>query len=530
MGGHAPRSPLVPVLAAVAGVALLFGAGVHAFARIVDCAAEDRSTLDVAVAPELLPVLNAAGRSGGMDGDTCVRAEFRAADPAAVTALLTGRGSGVRPDVWIPDSSLWTAFYRPAEAGASLAQSPIVVATMAPADPSWSLLLGPATETITSGVPGAPEPRGPRPRVPDPARSAVGMGALLMASKLLAGTPDAQAVFTGLVRAVRENTASTVDAAFGSPAAGVGSVVVASEQAALEHNRRNLGRQAYVGVPKEGTVWLDYPYLIVTSGKVRAEAARKLESDLRSGMSDADLRRHGFRTGQPPPQPPVAGVRRVTESYARLSLTTRMLVLFDISGSMAEKVGSGQNRLQATQQVAQTGLQLLSDDSELGVWAFSTDLRGRQDWAEVVPVAPLGSRVGSVTQRQHILSGLGGMKVKKRGDTALYTSLLAALRQMRRTYAEGKVNTVLVFTDGRNDDPGGPGFQRTLRDLRAEYDPDRPVQLIIQGFGDGVDVDVDELTGLANATHGIVQVAHTAEESKRLLLEAMSRRVCSPEC
>lgn len=92
-------------------------------------------------------------------------------------------------------------------------------------------------------------------------------------------------------------------------------------------------------------------------------------------------------------------------------LPTRLLVLFDVSGSMAEEVAPGLDRLQATAHVGQTGLQLLADDSELGVWEFSTRLRGSRDWAERVPIAPLGNRVGSVTQRQRIL---GALKVRRK--------------------------------------------------------------------------------------------------------------------
>lgn len=529
MSGRTPGRPLVTVLAALAGVLVLTGVGAYAFAEIAGCAAEDRITLDVAAAPEIVPALGpAVQRFDGSTG-TCARARLRRADPAAVSTLLSGRGEGDRPDVWIPDSSLWTAFARPPHVGGSIARSPIVLATAAPADSSWKLLLGPAAATISGqGDPGA---GGPRPQVPDPTRSAAGLAALLMADRLLAVVPDGKAVFTGLVRAVRETTAPTVDEAFGSkdPAPG-GTVVVASEQAVSQHNRKRLGPRAYGGVPMEGTLSLDYPFAIVTRDGDRVDAAKKLEDALRTDDSEEDLRRHGFDTGRSQTaRPPAAeDVRRVAQAYARLSLPTRLLVLFDISGSMGEEVSPGLNRLQATAHVGQTGLQLLADDSELGIWEFSTRLRGSQDWAERVPIAPLGTRVGSVTQRQRILSDLGGLRVKKNGDTGLYESLLAAFREMKRTYKPEMVNTVLVFTDGRNDDPGGPSFDQTLADLRAEYDSTRPVQVILQGFGG--DVNVQELTRLAEATHGIVQVARTPEESKRLLLEAMSRRVCTPNC
>ncbi|MFC4053273.1 substrate-binding domain-containing protein [Actinomadura syzygii] len=529
MNGRSPRRRLVPILAAAAGVLVLTGVGAYAFAEIAGCASEDRITLDVAVAPELLPGLDGAARRFERSTGTCARVRLQGVDPAAVSASLSGRDEEARPDVWIPDSTFWTAFAKPSYTGGSVARSPIVLATAAPTDPSWKLLLGPAAAAVSERPPTGPA--GPVPQVPDPTRSAVGLAALLMADRLLAVVPDGRAVFTGLVRAARETTAPTVDEALGSKdAVEGGAVVVASEQAVFEHNRRGLGPRAYGDVPNEGTLSLDYPFAIVTRDRGRVSAAKRLERVLLARETREDVRRLGFdpddQEGVRPPG--TADVRRVAEAYARLALPTRLLVLFDVSGSMAERVAPGLDRLQATAHVGQAGLQLLADDSELGVWEFSTRLRGSRDWAERVPIAPLGDRVGSVTQRQRILSDLGALRVRRDGDTGLYESLLAAFREMKRGYKPEMVNTVLVFTDGRNDDEGGPSFAQTLADLDAEYDPTQPVQVILQGFGE--DVDVNLLTRLAEATHGVVQVARTPQESRRLLLEAMSRRVCTPNC
>ncbi|MBX6766750.1 MAG: substrate-binding domain-containing protein, partial [Actinomadura rubrobrunea] len=440
----------------------------------------------------------------------------------------------------------------------SVARSPIVVAVPRAAAPathrtSWDRLLEPAAAIVGAGQgPRKPEepadtPQAARPRVPDPARSATGMAALVIAENLLANVPDRLAVFTGLVRAIRENAVPSVSKALAEAAQGKPGTVLASEQAVFAYNRGGPPYPAAALYPTEGTVWLDYPFTITTGDRDRARAARLLEKSLADERTAAELRAYGFRTSWaqgpasfgpgtgtqdgtpralPPPSP--ADVRRIAQSYARLSLTTRLLVLFDISGSMAEKVAPGVNRLQATAAVAQTGLQLLADDSELGIWLFSTRLKGDQDWVEEVPLAPLGQRIGSVTHRQRILSQLSRVEVKRGGGTGLYDSLLAAFRMMQRTYKPEMVNTVLVFTDGRNEDDKGASFDETLAELRREYDPQRPVQVILQGYGE--DVAVDELEQLARATRGIVQVAHTPEESKRLLLEAMSRRVCTPNC
>jgi von Willebrand factor type A domain len=171
---------------------------------------------------------------------------------------------------------------------------------------------------------------------------------------------------------------------------------------------------------------------------------------------------------------------------------------------------------------------LLADDSELGVWLFSTELEGERDWREVVPVGPLGQRVGSVTRRQLILSELGRIQPERNGGTGLYDSVLAAFRWMKDGYKPEMINTVLVFTDGRDRDANGPTLEEAVAALREEYDPERPVQIIVLGYG--ADVSVAELRRLTEVTNGLVQIARAPEESRRLLLEAMSRRVCSPRC
>ncbi|MFI0356862.1 substrate-binding and VWA domain-containing protein [Actinomadura sp. 9N407] len=519
--------PLVTITAAVGGLVLLSAVGVYAFSRIAGCAAYGAVTLDVAAAPDIAPAIAVAGERFNnarhrVDGE-CVRVRIRAADPAAMSRVLMGQSKAPsRPDVWIPDSTLWTSLVRTSTRGGrpfeirptSVAYTPVVLGMAKPGADSWNALLRPAAEAE-------------RRQLPDPSHSAVGMAVLAVAERLLADAPDRVVAFTSLARAIRESSVPTVNAAF----TGGSGPVVATEQAILDHNRRVKTRQAAAVHPREGTLWLDYPFTITTDDGTRRRTARQFETALRGKDSKADIRAHGFRNDlKPPPQvlPLPTDVRRLLQSYARLSLPTRLLVLFDISGSMGEKVAPGVNRLQATAQVAQGGLQLLANDSELGIWAFSTELAGEQDWIEQVPMAPLGERIGSVTHRQRILSELGRLRVKRGGDTGLYDSLLAAFRMMKRTYRPEMVNTVLLFTDGRNEDDNGPSFSDTLADLHLEYDPARPVQVILQGYGDNV--DVGDLEQLAKATRGIVQVARTPEESQRLLLEAMSRRVCTPNC
>jgi hypothetical protein len=572
--GRRGRRLPVPAVGAL-GLVLVVAVGCYAVAASAACRGNADLTLQVAAAPDIAPALTRAidrfNETEGAAEDTCVRAAVRPTDPAAMTVLLSGQGvaEGVvrRPDVWIPDSSLWTSLVStsPRKGGpfqvrrTSLARNPIVLGlpqglvdglksrgvTVAP---SWNLLLG-SIPGAPGGAPAVP-PELVRLQVPDPSRSSVGMGALVLARHLLAGRSGQEEVFTSLVRTARENLVPSVEAelrSLGDRGRTRHPVLLVPEQAVFAYNGGRPAERLIALYPREGTPSLDYPFTVTTGDAVRVKAAGLLERALRSPAAADEFLEAGFRSPdgrvtqgfgpfagvspRPPgqlPVPPPRAVREIMQTWARLTLSVRLLVLFDVSGSMQQEVAPGVTRLQATARVGQSGLPLLADDSELGIWLFSTELEGGRDWRVVVPVGPLGRRIGSVTRRQLILSELGRIRAERNGGTGLYDSVLAAFRWMRDGYRPEMVNTVLVFTDGRNEDDDSPTLEETVATLREEYDPARPVQIIIQGYGP--DVSVTELRRLAEATHGLVQVARAPEESKRLLLEAMSRRVCSPRC
>ncbi|MCP9947862.1 substrate-binding domain-containing protein [Actinomadura madurae] len=219
--GRPPRRVggiLLGPLAGAVGLVLLTGLGAYAVAAAGDgCSGDDALTLTVAAAPDIAPaVIRAAGRLNDAKDEVdgrCVRARVRATEPAAVATLLSGKGvAGVteRPDVWIPDSSLWTKLVgssdRPGAAGSftdlgGMASSPIVLAMPrglatqlrnlgAPEQPSWKELLAAAGASDGGQDPDAGDGVIParlfRLQVPDPDRSATGMGSLMLAGALLA--------------------------------------------------------------------------------------------------------------------------------------------------------------------------------------------------------------------------------------------------------------------------------------------------------------------------------------------------------
>lgn len=551
-GGRARRVRQALVIAGAA-LAVVAGTSVYAVSESGGCGASP-VTLDVAVAPELVPAVTRAGDAfNGRErrvGGRCVRVAVRAAGPAGVAALLSGRippDAGVRrPDVWVPDSSLWlrTLDDPPETVGGPVARSPVVAAVPRRraddvAAPTWDGLL-------QASMPGSGDARSIRLTVADPARTGAGLTALLLVHARL---HKAEASFATFARAAQENMAQDVRGVFEFLAGGGESVLpvlLAPEQSVRAYNRTGPKEPAEAVYPREGTLSLDYPFVLVDPE--RDEAARLFEGALRTAEARDALQELGFRdtAGAPPPDfrsaagvraqqpaelaaPTPAEVREVAQAWARLALGSRMLSVIDVSGSMAAKVpGTDLTRLQAIAQASQQGLTLQPDGTELGQWIFSTRMDGRRDWRETVPIGPLGERIGSATRRQRVLGTLTSLRPKPDGDTGLYDTLLAAVEFMRRTHKPEMINTVLVFTDGRNDDPDGPALDETIDRLRAGSDPRRPVQIIVIGFGP--EVDTGELKRLADATRGSVYTADRPSDILRIFGEATARRLCAPDC
>jgi hypothetical protein len=574
-------SALIGPLAGAIGLTILLGVGVYALAdSSAGCSGGDATTLNVAVAPDIAPVVNdvvnkfnAQRRSAG---GHCIKGIVKAVEPSSVANLLSGQSSGngaVRPDVWIPDSTLWPTVVQSSPSGAAavqlsptrLAESPLVMAMPRSlagrlksqgtiANPSWDNLLSAAgafaggAVTKNQTIPANQV----RIQILDPLLNSSGMEALVLTRLLLTNDPRADTIFTAIVRSVRDQTSPNVKSLFGSfqrDGAGRYPILLTSEQSVWKYNKGRPADPAVAVYPTEGTMIMEYPFAFTTRDGRKLQAANVLAQAFSSDDAKDAVHALGFRTpdgqagkqlgpdsGVSPrrprslPAPSSADVQTALAAWTKLTLGTRMLTLIDISGSMAEKVpGRDITRMQGILRVIQGGLALYPDDTEVGQWLFSTNLANNRDWQETIPVGPLGERVGSFTRRKQLLASNTRIRPKPNGDTGLNDSVLAAYKRMRASYEPDKYNFVIVFTDGKNDDPGGGISDRTLLNtLRKLHNPDKPVQVIMIGFGGGVDRAA--MDRIATATNGVSFVASKPEDVAKFFLEAIARRVCAPEC
>jgi hypothetical protein len=144
-------------------------------------------------------------------------------------------------------------------------------------------------------------------------------------------------------------------------------------------------------------------------------------------------------------------------------------------------------------------------------------MNGKLPYKKLVPITPLSSG------RTLLQAAIPQMNPKKNGDTGLYDTALAAYKEVQNGWQAGRVNSVILFTDGKNENPGGLTLPQLVTQLKKLNDPERPVRMVIIGIGD--QVDPKELQTITDATSaGGVFVAQDPAKINEIFLEAIATR------
>jgi len=190
-----------------------------------------------------------------------------------------------------------------------------------------------------------------------------------------------------------------------------------------------------------------------------------------------------------------------------------------------DEVAGELSRIQILSQAAERGLGLFPDDSALGLWAFSTN-RGPngEDWEELIPVRVLSQDVDGTTQRELMAGAVAGLNEDfTTGDTGLHDTILAAYLHMQEEWEEGFVSSIVLLTDGVNDDStGGLSEEELIAELAEVADPEREVRLILIGMGP--DVDSAALDRVAQAAGGQSFVAEDPRDIGQVFIQAIAAR------
>lgn len=558
MGQHAtsteqPRrvKPPVIVLSLLLVLAVVGWLGYDYLAsRLSTSQCESPTTLSVAASPDIAPALLQAARSVPLDEESgCYRVTVSIRDSSATAQSLALSDGTPRPDVWVPDSTQWlrraqdTGAWNVPVSGTSVGMSPVVLALSEDTaqrfgwpdrTPTWGDIFGPPGQNLNLGF-------------PDPAVQPVGVAALLTMRQLIGTDPSLASANVAAMRRLSRNTlSSTTDLFARLPGGTAGgeplNVFPASENAVLRHNVRPSGTKVVAIYPDTNTPTLDYPFVILPdTPEPRRAVAEKFLAYLLGQNSRGALADAGFRSpdGQPlrnraqdqrtdgralPPirLPETEEVDQILNEWAGANRSGRIQTLLDISGSMNGAVpGTGRTRLDITLQAAEFGMTLFQPTTDVGLWAFSTRLDGDKDYKEIVPIGPVRENFEARVAKMRALRAVAG------GGTGLYDTVLAAYKDSRQSWAPGRINVVVLLTDGRNDDNGqGVNRKQLLAELAKAQDPRKPLPII--GIGIGPDIDLGELNEISAATGGKAYAAPDPTKIPDVFYAALSTMLCQP--
>lgn len=489
--------------------------------------------ITVAATPEIADPLEEALAKVKED-DAC--ADF---DVSSVSASQAAEGINAdqAPDVWIPDSSTWIDAIDSGKTsgqwleGQSIASSPIALASgseskgAATSVSSWTRLLN-EEGSLTMANPDvdtASRLAFHSSRVGQPGRIGLQTGKRLIFMSRFAA-PSVNKLFDDYTSDPKGSTPFP-----------------ASEQRIATHNTENAGQSPLRAImPKKGTLSLDYPW--ITNPELSGEALKAADRartelgtlEIRDSLAEA-----GFRDANGQGGPEIGGraAPEVTELEAPdrderiaaveqwdlMRTDMRMLALVDASGSMKwDSPTPGETRWDVTKGSLLKGVDILPAGSQVGGWMFSVEDGSKQTHQELAPVKQLNSAAGSGDHRGRLKRLVSGGDKYLGGDTPLYDSIWDAHQQMVKDYDPEYVNSIVVFTDGENDNPnGGLSLEQLLNKLDDSYDAKRPVRIITIGMGEA---NPTALQQISDETGGTSYIAETPDDIERVFVQALLAR------
>lgn len=453
----------------------------------------------LAVPSSIAPGITAVTESlNARDDGPCALFAIEGTDGFTVAGSVAGPS---HPDAWITDSPEWvaranTTAGRTLTAGPVFASSGVVVAlpraagASVGAQPTWSSVLGGETAV----------------RVPDPQRSTA--GALSLGAAAAGGLSDQQV--SDVVARGAKVSGTTVDLdAVATSDPPTGAVVTEAEVSAFNEARPD--RALATVAPTDGTGAVQYslvtlsndakltPLISALGAYLQTEDARKVLSDngfRTPGGLDPSLPTPMYGSARIGEAPAADAVAKVRQAWSAAAPRTQALLALDVSGSLLEKTSDG-TRLSAMQEAASQGVASLPPQTSVALWLYSLHIGDKGD--DHKPVVSYGT-TGDAKHLAAIDAALVKLTKSVGGGRGLYDSIRASFAKAKTSWVGGHTNTVVVVTDGPNEDDYGRSLAQLKQELAAAKDPARPVRIVIIGFGP--DPDAKAMAEIASLTGG----------------------------
>ncbi|BDU00685.1 MULTISPECIES: VWA domain-containing protein [Nocardia] len=444
--------------------------------------------------------------------DHCAKVEVTARPSAAVVAAFTSgkpwdQALGPQPALWIADSTRSIESMRVPGliegTPVSIAASPIVLAVpedlrraLEQADVSWAdlpqLQQGSLGEIGLSGWGGL--------RMALPSGDATLAAAAAVGSAVSGAEPlSEQAAQSGQVVAAISGLAADAPESADTAAALAEITTQDAPVHAIAATEQQLNGVAGVAAfhPAGSAPVADYPAALMSGAwvdKTQNLIAGRFTDYLRKPEQAQAFLAAGF--GSAPPAAAAAPARgaldKVRATLANPVLGVQSTVLVDVSASMGTAEGTT-TRLANVLAALNSTMTVMPPDFGLGVWTFGKNLDGNTPYRVAAATAPLGA-----DQRTKISTALTSVRPSETKADQAYPSLIAAYKSAVAGYTRGRTNSVLLITDGPDDDSTVTGTQLAA-DITAATDSARPVRvdvIVLGGSG------TQTLQALAQQTGG----------------------------
>lgn len=298
---------------------------------------------------------------------------------------------------------------------------------------------------------------------------------------------------------------------------------------------RKVNSQVTAITPSTGPLLLKYPLVAFSSELESYTLGDDLAKWFHSAAGVKALNQALFRdskgdpmpkgaivTGDPLPDVPDATAETALRFWRVTSVPSSLLAVLDVSGSMKFAAGDT-TRLAIQMDAARAALRVFPDHARIGAWVFSEDQGGPgRPWKELASVKRLDAQENGRTHRANLLRAVDGLPAIAKGGTGLYTTTLAGYKQVLAHFDDRYFNSLILMTDGANDDPNSITLPKLIQELKSWQDPDKRVRIIAIGMS--TDADMKSLTKIAAATGGRAYRADTPDEIIRVFQDALLSR------
>lgn len=191
-------------------------------------------------------------------------------------------------------------------------------------------------------------------------------------------------------------------------------------------------------------------------------------------------------SGRPAPaQLDVSAWEQIGGAYAAFSHRTSNLVVLDVSGSMGERYpGTQVRKVDLITQAAGESWALWPPGTHTGLMTFNTDDDDEPVFTTVLPTQPNNTPEYLAALPQFSRSF---QEIRTSGGTPLYEAIWRAHEQTQRDYVDDHTNTVVILTDGRNEDSTSTMTADEVIERIRSSDPEKKVSIGFVALGDSAD-------------------------------------------